>query len=65
LTPRFYFGDATILCGALCVDGVNRKILKAVRFSQMVLQYGAERKVDGYQRFEDSGKWIIPMTRLI
>jgi hypothetical protein len=33
--PPKVFIDTTILCGALRVDGVNRKILKAARFPHL------------------------------
>ncbi|WP_241654634.1 hypothetical protein [Sporolactobacillus shoreae] len=33
--PPAVFIDPTVLCGALRVDGVNRKILKAARFPNL------------------------------
>lgn len=33
--PKKVFIDTTVLCGALRVDGVNRKILKVARFPKM------------------------------
>lgn len=35
LLPPTVFIDTTVLCGALRVNGVNRRILKAARYPQL------------------------------